>query len=302
MCAAHNHVARVGGFSPAQWAFGRDVPDPDNLAALSSQADPNHEMSDNLQLRLRAETRYRELQAKSKISRALNSKVQKSTQFLPGDLVYYKRFKVPSDFAAHMELDIPNMKVSRWYGPGRVLACETRLEEDGMTRAAANVVWIVTQGRLKKIHSSQLRHASEREKCIAEATSAPTMPWTFSSLSRTLGQGQYEDLTRQRALPLDRGHSATPGDRRGRSRSRARGDRGTRTSQPKTSINPQSTTPTTVQPSSVLHPPSSLPSQATSTSEQPQLTQQEPLSVIPREEELVPYTPMPGSRDYPLSD
>ena len=299
MCAGHNHVARVGGFSPAQWAFGRDVPDPDNMAALSSQADPNHEMSDNLQLRLRAENRYRELQSKAKISRALNSKVQKTTQFLPGDLVYYKRFKVPSDFAANMDLDIPNMKVSRWYGPGRVLACETRLEDDGVTRAAANVVWIVTQGRLKKIHSSQLRHASERERCIAEATSAPTMPWTFSSLSRTLGQGQYEDLTSQRPLPQDRGRSATPVRGRGRSRSRARqGEESTTTPMPPDQLT-SPTTPFTGQPASAQLQPSLSPPQAISTTNEGG----EPLSVIGRdEEELVPYTPIPGSRDYPLSD
>ena len=225
MCSAHNHVARVGGFSPAQWAFGRGVPDPDNLAALSSQADPAHEMHSNLNLRLRAEQRYRELQAKAKVSRALNSKVQRSTQFLPGDLVFYRRYKVPADYPANQLVDLPSMKVARWYGPGRVLASETRLEDDGMTRAATSIVWIITQGRLKKIHSSQLRHSSERERAIAEATEAPTTPWTFSSLCRTLTQGQYEDLTqsfhRQPAGPrTPRTRSLTPGRPRKRSSSR----------------------------------------------------------------------------------
>lgn len=32
MTTAHNHLARVGGFAPAQWAFGRQVDDLDNLA------------------------------------------------------------------------------------------------------------------------------------------------------------------------------------------------------------------------------------------------------------------------------
>lgn len=120
MRAAHNHVERVGGYSPAQWAFGRDVPAPENLAAQSSEADSNHAMAKNLEMRLNAENMYKTLQAKAKISRALNSRVQKSTQFIPGDLVYYRRFKQPADNPAHHLLDLPNMKVARWYGPGRV--------------------------------------------------------------------------------------------------------------------------------------------------------------------------------------
>eukprot|EP00435_Cladocopium_sp_Y103_P026888 s2772_g6.t1 len=197
MCGAHNRIARVGGYAPNQWAFGRDVDERDNLALASSQADPASEMHQSLQRRLRAEGRYRELQAQAKISRALNAKVQKSTQFIPGDLIYYKRFKTPADTPAHALLDTPSMKVSRWFGPGRVLASETRVLDEGATRAPSNVVWIISQGRLKKTHSSQLRHASERERLIAEATEAPTLPWTFTSLGRTLQKGEYEDLTKE---------------------------------------------------------------------------------------------------------
>lgn len=212
MCAAHNHVARVGGYSPAQWAFGRNIPELENMAAVSSMADPAHAMSSNLRMRQKAESLYKELQAKAKISRALNSKVQKSSQFLPGDLVFYKRHKVPADFPAHQLV-------------GRVLACETKLEEDGVTRAPTTVVWFIAQGRLKKAHSSQLRHASDREKEIAESTLAPTMPWTFTSLGRTLSQGQFEDLTMETFMrPSTRGRSATPA--RGRSRSRGKLNQG----------------------------------------------------------------------------
>ena len=213
MCGAHNRIARVGGYAPNQWAFGRDVDERDNLALASAQGDPTSEMHHSLQVRLRAEGRYRELQAQAKISRALNAKVQKSTQFIPGDLVFYKRFKTPSDTPAHALLDTPTMKVSSWFGPGRVLASETRVLDEGATRAPSNIVWIITQGRLKKTHSSQLRHASEREKLIAEATDAPTLPWTFTSLGRTLQKGEYEDLTKSlldvdahRALSTSQGH------------------------------------------------------------------------------------------------
>ena len=115
---------------------------------------------------------------------------------------------MPADFPAHQFVDLPHIRVSRWYGPGRVLACETKLEEDGITRARTTIVWFIAQGRLKKAHSSQLRHASERKKEIAEATLALTMPWTLS-------QGQFEDLTAEAAVRPARGRSATPA--RGRS-------------------------------------------------------------------------------------
>jgi hypothetical protein len=115
MCGAHSRVARVGGFSPMRWAFGRDIDDGsgDNLALLSAQGDTSSEMYKNFQARLRAESRYGELQAQARISRALNSKAQRSNQFLPGDLVYYRRFKTPADTPAHALLDTPSMKVSK---------------------------------------------------------------------------------------------------------------------------------------------------------------------------------------------
>lgn len=166
MTTAHNHLARVGGFAPAQWAFGRQVDDLDNLAIHTSEATSDHAMSENLQLRLRAEKRYLELQARAsraKISRALNSKGKPSVRFLPGDLVFYKRFKVPSDFPAHELVHQPRLRISRWYGPGRVLASETRVQEEGTWRTASSTVWVVAQGRMKKFHLDQLRHAGERD-------------------------------------------------------------------------------------------------------------------------------------------
>ena len=53
-----------------------------------------------------------------------------------------------------------------------------------------NLEWIVAGNRLKKAHSTQLRHATEREKLIAEATEAPTLPWTVAALGRSLDGGQ----------------------------------------------------------------------------------------------------------------
>ena len=195
MTTAHNHLSRVGGFAPAQWAFGRQVDDLDNVAIHTSEGTADHAMSDNLQLRLRAEKKYLELHARAKISRALNTRGKPSVRFLPGDLVFYKRYKVPSDFPAHELVDQPRLRISRWYGPGRVLASETRVQEEGTRRTAASTVWVVAQGRMKKFHLDQLRHASERERLIAEQTTAPTMPWTRNALESLIQKGAYDDHT-----------------------------------------------------------------------------------------------------------
>ncbi|CAK9113981.1 unnamed protein product, partial [Durusdinium trenchii] len=218
MCAAHNRFARVSGFSPIQWAFGRDLSDDPGFATLNAAGDPTSEMNKNLQLRLDAEAQYRKMQARAKISRALNAKPDRSTQYIPGDLVYYRRYKFPKDTIAHRELDLPQGSHFRWFGPARVLACETRVSEDPLLRRPGNVVWIIAQGRLKRAHTSQLRHSSERERLIAEATSAPTLPWTFTALGQTLDRGQYEDLIQDKPPTGQR-------TRRGRSavRSRSRG-------------------------------------------------------------------------------
>lgn len=67
MTTAHNHMARIGGFAPSQWAFGRQMDNLDNIAVHSSEGVSGHAMAENLQLRLRAEKRYLELQANAKI-------------------------------------------------------------------------------------------------------------------------------------------------------------------------------------------------------------------------------------------
>ena len=93
-----------------------------------------------------------------------------------------------------MMVDRPRMRTSRWFGPARVLATETK-GTPGDRKPSAHV-WIIAAGRLKKAHVSQLRHASETERLIAETSETTTYPWTLTSLTATMNRGAYEDLTR----------------------------------------------------------------------------------------------------------
>lgn len=61
----------------------------------SSEGTLGTDMRANLQLRVRAEEQYRRSQAAQKISRAIDSKTRPYQLYLPGDVVYYRRYKVP---------------------------------------------------------------------------------------------------------------------------------------------------------------------------------------------------------------
>ena len=231
--AAHNHLDRVGGYAPSQWAYGR-LPSLDgrlfqggnDLPVHASEGTLGTDMRANLVLRVKAEEIYRRSQAMMKISRALNSQPRRYQVFLPGDLVYYRRYKTPrSQGPSHAALDQPKMGIARWYGPGRVIATETRSEYEPYSRKPGSIVWIVAAGRLKRCSPQQLRHCSEHEKILAESTEAVTMPWSFNSLMHLVERGQferYDDVVEEERNPVQRDRRDRLGPVRGRSRSRAR--------------------------------------------------------------------------------
>ena len=232
MVHAHNTLDRVGGFAPCQWAYGRFPTFDGRLfdgghsdPVHSSEGTPNTSMQRNLQLRVKAEEIYRKSSATSRINRAMNSKPTRSQVFIPGDMVFYRRYKTPSQLPSHKDLDTPKVGIARWYGPARVLATETRTETTEGTRRPGHVVWIVAGARLKRCSPHQLRHASEQEKLIAETAGAVTMPWSFTSVLSQVERGQfdrYDDLTFEENHPRQRPAESSFVPRTPRSRSRAR--------------------------------------------------------------------------------
>ena len=216
LVGAHNHLARVHGFSPAQWALGRDLqasghanPGPGEDVAIGTMHTSGTDLHSSMMLRKRAEQAFREQREKDLASRALNARTRSNEVFTPGDLIYYRRLKEPADQAANSIVDKSRMRIGRFYGPGRVLASETKVEPDG--RKASHMIWIISQGRLKKCHSSQLRHATEQERLISKAFEQQSMPWTLSALTRLLDKGEYDDETIPPPAERKRGRSRTPG-------------------------------------------------------------------------------------------
>ena len=224
--AAHNTVHRVQGFSPSQWAFGRDFgpggrlfESEQDLPAVQNSLQQGHTFYDHMEARKAAEDIARRSQASYQLGRLLNMKTRRKVVFVPGDLVFYRRVQPPADAPAHPGLGFAKVGMGRWFGPGRVLATETRNDDKGATRKPGQTVWIISGGRLKRCSPDQPRHASEREAAIAEATDAATPPWTFHSILQSLEGGGYE-IFDDYVFPEDVG--ALPAGPRGRSRARSR--------------------------------------------------------------------------------
>lgn len=105
---AHNHMDRIAGYAPAQWAFGRLRSDDGRLfeggnalPVHSSEGTLGTDLRANLSIRVKAEEIYRKSQALLKINRALGSQPRRFQVFLPGDLVYYRNIKHQWDNGPH---------------------------------------------------------------------------------------------------------------------------------------------------------------------------------------------------------
>ena len=163
---AHNMLDRVGGYAPIQWTYGRFreadgrfFEGGNSLPFHSTEGSLGTSLRANLSIRVQAEGVYRRSQAVVKLNRALNTKPRRHEVYLPGDLVYYRRFKTPSgQQPSHSALDQPRMGIARWYGPARVLATETHSEDFPATRKPGSIVWLTAAGRLKRCSPHQLRH------------------------------------------------------------------------------------------------------------------------------------------------
>lgn len=123
-CQTHNEFERIEGYSPFQWAFGRQptmskrfhdagYDDP----RWTSSPVPSSNMAANLKLQVQAQQNFLKLQSQEAITRAANSKTRRALVFLPGDLVFFKRIKPPAQPQASARLA---HKIWRWYGPARV--------------------------------------------------------------------------------------------------------------------------------------------------------------------------------------
>ena len=192
---ASNHRDQYHGYSPLQHAFGRA---PDELGRLGenklreapilTENGVSAEFGVDAKAMYVAEQAFLESQAKERIRRAelAGSRVMK--QFSPGDLVFvWRRMTPKSDGNRHF-------KGGRFVGPYRVLATETRTDQDHQLHAS-HVIWLYRGGQLVKAAPQQLRPASSREEAWQEVKQDTTIPWTIADTLRNQPPHQFEDIT-----------------------------------------------------------------------------------------------------------
>ena len=188
--SAHNTTERVHGYTPSQWAFGRNPTWSNTLheekEGTNLSRDGNEAFQERLKLQILARKCFEEEILRQKIQRAQRAKHRKDVVFIPGELVFIWRLGT-GKLAGTKKTGLHK---GAWIGPGIVLGTESR-EHEGVVFPTA-VVWVVINDRLWRCAPEQIRRASEREH--AEQTLNQVRPWTFENISRNLILGQYRNV------------------------------------------------------------------------------------------------------------
>ena len=190
--SSQNTVDRVRGYSPAQWAFGKQ-PNWYNQLFDEKETDVNlardgHEsFAQKVQIQIEARKIYEEVNLQNKILRAKRAQKRKDDVFTPGDLVYVWRLGT-GKLAGSKSTGIHR---GAWFGPSRVLGTETTIAEG--VAVPSSVIWVVVNDRLWRCAAQQIRRASEREQ--AEDVLRQPKPWTLEHVKSTTQLGAYRDLT-----------------------------------------------------------------------------------------------------------
>ena len=194
-----NNRDDVRGFSPVQHIFGHS-PDSTGRFLQGVQSLPEEfvvesaslELEQAAKLRAEAEKAHAEWVSAQRISRALNTRPRPPFKFKPGDLVYFWR-----SHEAGQSRRSPGSKQGRFLGPARVLATETRRDEQGQPRPSGSV-WCVRGRSLLKCSPEQLRFASPREELLetlAKEHGHESTPWTYTRVASEIGSSQFQDLS-----------------------------------------------------------------------------------------------------------
>ena len=199
--ASFNHKELVRGFSPAQHILGQAPDETGRFLAASERLPPDllvenaaGEFERAVKLRSEAEKALSEWNAHQRILRSKHSRHRPSFHFRPGELVFYWRTQDSNKGRRQ-----PGGKHGRFLGPARILATESRTEEDGSIRPGG-VIWIVKGRSLLKVSPEQLRHATQREELLEAMTEPGSQqtPWTFHRVAEQIGGNRFEDISSER--------------------------------------------------------------------------------------------------------
>lgn len=193
--SAKNSLHQIRGYSPNQWALGQNhgrissfLQQNQNLLLLSAREEQTFE--DQVQAESAAQRLFLQIDARRRISRAMNAKCRAAREFALGDLVYFFR-KGPKQGSRYG---------GSWHGPARVLAHEkTSGNEEHM--APGSVVWIVHAGKPYRCAPKQLRHVTHDLRHLDAEINGPQNFHTM--LEQISNQQKYMDLSQEDYQELD---------------------------------------------------------------------------------------------------
>jgi hypothetical protein len=190
------------GYSPAQHAMGRNPDEWGRLFTSKVQGHPIHPQQlvdggfgDNIKAMAAAEQSFSRFQAKARLARAEAAGRRPMKHFVLGDLVFYWRKQVQGGQGRGFSWS------GQFIGPARVLAVETREDEQGRLRPGS-CVWLHRAGRLIKAAPEQLRQASSRERAVEELKGPCEIPWTITSLATHPHRKTYWDISAEKPTDL----------------------------------------------------------------------------------------------------
>ncbi len=152
---AHNTVHDAHGYSPSQWAFGRQPRWAGDLWITEDEEDvPLAKMSnpvfmDGLKKQKIVEDAARTVQAQRVMTRAKNASHRRHEKSSPSELVYaWRQGKRESSQGHSYKHSFTGVgpRSGQWFGPAVVLATEARVMSTGHERGS--IVWITINGRL----------------------------------------------------------------------------------------------------------------------------------------------------------
>jgi hypothetical protein len=199
---SQNQVERVRGYSPAQWALGRqptwteELHDGEDGDTVNLGREGTEAFAKRMAIQARARAIAEEELLNERLLRAQKAKHRKDRIFCPGDTVFAWRYGMEKTKGQGQKRGT-GLNKGAWYGPAVVLGTETT-ELDG-ERVPGSIIWVVVNGRLWRCAPQQLRRASERE--VAEETLMQRRPWTFENIVKDMHIHEYTDVTGEQPPP-----------------------------------------------------------------------------------------------------
>lgn len=197
---AQNSRDQYLGFSPLQHVLGKNPNENGELFDTETKDVPvitekgiSAEFGKDERAMKQAEMSFIEQQYKQRLERASRSGSRKTETFGPGDLVFYWRKQLAGE---NKKQSTQTFGSGAFLGPARVLATETKCNEDG-SKEPGSIVWLFRGNRLLRAAPQQLRHASEREEAWCELKEDQVIPWSIQGVLDQTRRKTYDDISQE---------------------------------------------------------------------------------------------------------